>query len=254
MGCMVTFDWRFICSSGVAAGLVSSIAIPKSVSDYPGSNFRYRTTLAYTVLCLDYSPRNRAVNSRAISHPLIYELLKLGYTSVIFVHLGVKVDGTYYYDLLLSQQFAACHTSCLWRVYILENNTSAYRARCFSNINISQGSVATSFSCCEICNYICIANFLTNVTATEFWKSVNIWRSYGQVFGFLFFDSRCIEVLTAQRCRLSDITFEKHIFLKWWRQGKCHCWLMLFWSHIKIYVCFTLLLHSSNAQTLNSAG
>jgi len=29
---------------------------------------------------------------------------KLGYTSVIFVDLGVKVDGTYYCDLLLSQQ------------------------------------------------------------------------------------------------------------------------------------------------------
>jgi len=31
-------------------------------------------------------------------------VLKLGYTSVIFVDLGVKVDGTYYCDLLLSQQ------------------------------------------------------------------------------------------------------------------------------------------------------
>jgi len=29
---------------------------------------------------------------------------KLGYTSVIFLDLGVKVDGTYYCDLLLSQQ------------------------------------------------------------------------------------------------------------------------------------------------------
>jgi len=40
-------------------------------------------------------------------------VLKLGYTSVIFVDLGVKVDGIYYCDLLLSQQFAACHMSCL---------------------------------------------------------------------------------------------------------------------------------------------
>ena len=29
---------------------------------------------------------------------------KLGYTSVIFIDLGVKVDETYYCDLLLSQQ------------------------------------------------------------------------------------------------------------------------------------------------------
>jgi len=31
-------------------------------------------------------------------------VLKLGYSSVIFVDLAVKVDGAYYYDLLLSQQ------------------------------------------------------------------------------------------------------------------------------------------------------
>ena len=29
---------------------------------------------------------------------------KLGYTSLTFVDLGVKVDGTYYCDLFLSQQ------------------------------------------------------------------------------------------------------------------------------------------------------
>jgi len=40
-------------------------------------------------------------------------MLKLGYTTVIVVDLGVNVDETYYCDLLLSQQFAACHTSCL---------------------------------------------------------------------------------------------------------------------------------------------
>jgi len=41
--------------------------------------------------------------------------LKLGYTSVIFLDLGVKVEGTYYCDLLLSQQLlpANCHTSRL---------------------------------------------------------------------------------------------------------------------------------------------
>ena len=40
-------------------------------------------------------------------------VLKLGYTSVIFVDLGVKVSGTYYSDLLLSQLLlpAICHAS-----------------------------------------------------------------------------------------------------------------------------------------------
>jgi len=36
------------------------------------------------------------------------------YSSVIFVDLGVTVDGTYYYDLLVATvtTLAACHTTC----------------------------------------------------------------------------------------------------------------------------------------------
>jgi len=44
-----------------------------------------------------------------------YGVLKSGYTSVKFVDLGVKVpvDGTYYCDMLLSQQLllVICHVS-----------------------------------------------------------------------------------------------------------------------------------------------
>jgi len=40
-------------------------------------------------------------------------VLKSGYTSVIFVDMGGKVNGTYYCDLLLSQQLlpVICHVS-----------------------------------------------------------------------------------------------------------------------------------------------
>jgi len=40
-------------------------------------------------------------------------VLKSGYTSAIFVDMGAKVDGTYYCDLLLSQQLlpVICHVS-----------------------------------------------------------------------------------------------------------------------------------------------
>jgi len=40
-------------------------------------------------------------------------VLKSGYTSVISVDMGAKVDGTYYCDLLLSQQllFVICNVS-----------------------------------------------------------------------------------------------------------------------------------------------
>ena len=42
------------------------------------------------------------------------------------------------------------------------------------DINISQGSVATRFSCGGIVNDRCIANFLEIVTVKEFLKSANI--------------------------------------------------------------------------------
>jgi len=47
------------------------------------------------------------------------------------------------------------------------------------DIIISQGSVATHLRCSGIVNDCCIANFLEIVsTVKEFWKLVNIWRSF----------------------------------------------------------------------------
>jgi len=43
-----------------------------------------------------------------------------------------------------------------------------------SDINISQGSVATRLKCGGIFNDCCIANFLEIVTVKEFLKSANI--------------------------------------------------------------------------------
>jgi len=56
------------------------------------------------------------------------DVSKLSYTSVKFLDLGAKVDGTYYCDLHLSQQLlpAIRHVSS---DYILENSATTYRAR-----------------------------------------------------------------------------------------------------------------------------
>ena len=51
---------------------------------------------------------------------------KLGYTSVIFVDLGVEVDGTYYCDF-------SCHSCCL---SFHHDSASEYRACYFSGVNI----------------------------------------------------------------------------------------------------------------------
>ena len=48
--------------------------------------------------------RQRSKTLSSLCAAVTDDVLKLGYTSVIFLDLGVKVDGTYYCDLLLSQQ------------------------------------------------------------------------------------------------------------------------------------------------------
>ena len=62
----------------------------------------------------------------------------------------------------------------------------------FTDINVSQGSVATLFRSGGIINDHFIANFPQSVQVKEFLKSVNIWQRYGQKYGgMFFFDSQC---------------------------------------------------------------
>jgi len=57
----------------------------------------------------------------------------------------------------------------------------------FSDIHISQGSVATHLRCGGIFKYEFVANLQVSLSVKEFRKSVNIWESYGQKFSVLFF-------------------------------------------------------------------
>jgi len=61
--------------------------------------------------------------------------------------------------------------------------------RHFSDIHISQGSVATYLRCGGICKHEFVANLSLSLPVKEFWKSVNIWGSYEQQFNVLFFDA-----------------------------------------------------------------
>jgi len=56
---------------------------------------------------------------------------------------------------------------------------------------ISQGSVTTQLRCGGTFNNHFIANFPQNTWVKKFWKSVNIWRRYGQKFAANFFDPPC---------------------------------------------------------------
>ena len=57
----------------------------------------------------------------------------------------------------------------------------------YLNIDISQGSIATRLRCGGIFKYELVANLPVSLSVKEFRKSVNIWGSYGQEFGVLFF-------------------------------------------------------------------
>jgi len=59
-----------------------------------------------------------------------------------------------------------------------------------SDIHISQGSVATCLRRDGIFKHSFVANLSLRLPAKEFWKSVNIWWSYRQESGVLFFDSQ----------------------------------------------------------------
>ena len=65
----------------------------------------------------------------------------------------------------------------------------------FLNKDISQGSVATRLWCGGVFKYGFVTNFLLSLKVKEFWKSVNIWWSYGQEFGVLFFLTHSVDPL-----------------------------------------------------------
>ena len=55
------------------------------------------------------------------------------------------------------------------------------------NINISHGSVVTHLTWGKMFHNDFIANLQLSLSVKEFWKSVNIWRSYRQKYSGMFF-------------------------------------------------------------------
>ena len=63
-----------------------------------------------------------------------------------------------------------CHNSCCvayFRSLASSYFSKTYKANYFSEINISQGSVATDLRCGEIFNNLLISNFFLSVTVKE---------------------------------------------------------------------------------------
>jgi len=95
-------------------------------------------------------------------------VLKSVYTSAIFVDMGAKVDGSYYCDLLLSQQLLPVICNVSSKFVFLKTVPQHIGHTMLSDINISHGSVATPLRSGGISNDVFIANFLLSVTVKEF--------------------------------------------------------------------------------------
>jgi len=98
------------------------------------------------------------------------DVSKLGYISVIQYS---SIWESRSMELITVTCF--CHNSCCLP-YIMSPASLYFRKQChniigyamFSDINISQGSVATPLRCGGMCNDLFIANFLLSVTVKEF--------------------------------------------------------------------------------------
>ena len=78
------------------------------------------------------------------------------------------------------------HTLNSWLWFIINCNMY-FRMMPFSDIHISQGSVATCLKRGGIFKHKFVANLLLSPLVKKFWKSDNSWWNYGQEFGVLFF-------------------------------------------------------------------
>jgi len=61
------------------------------------------------------------------------------------------------------------------------------KSKQFLNKNISHGSVVTHLWCGGMFHNDFVENLLLSLSVKEFWKSVNIWRSYRQKYSGMFF-------------------------------------------------------------------
>ena len=99
----------------------------------------------------------------------------------------------------------------------------------FSDIHISQGSVATYLKCGGIFKYEFVANLPMSLPVKEFWKSVNIWGSYGQQFSVLFFfETQCIMFM--------------HWFLHWFLENFIFHFIITQWKSSKFILSESFIL------------
>jgi len=112
----------------------------------------------------------------------------------------------------------------------------------FLKTDISQGSVATRLGCGRVFVHDFVTNFLLSLTVKEFWKPVNIWWSYGQELGVLFFlthsvyDCRLVSAKNSQfagrRCKLSFFQLLEQNTCDWHVLTTCRFCVQRYWLFV----------------------
>ena len=86
-----------------------------------------------------------------------------------------------------NNEIHCCHQTLNVCLHYLVNHCICFRLSLFSDINVSQGSVATLVRCYGIFNDDFIANLLISLLMRELWTSVSSYRSYGQKYSSAIF-------------------------------------------------------------------
>ena len=74
-----------------------------------------------------------------------------------------------------------CQATVIYDLSLITTDVS--KCHLFSDITISQGTVATRLTCGGICSYHFARNSSPSLAVKEFWKSIKIWQSYRHEFG-----------------------------------------------------------------------
>jgi len=106
------------------------------------------------------------------SFSLLRQLCTVGHRIFLYIRCKqlfvIELNSAYFSRHLFQNGVWVLHNSLL---HLLFKNYD------FLNTDISQGSVATRLGCGL---NVTVTNFLLSLTVKEFWKSANIWWSYGQ--------------------------------------------------------------------------
>jgi len=125
-------------------------------------------------------------------------VLSAAYTDYLEVYkVCVKVD--FQYQAISQLTYISVHVRC-WFCYEPPHTPWVKKTRC-QTVDDDRLLVAVCcllLFCRKCCNDLFIANFMLSVTVKGFCKSVNIWRSYWQELGVLFFLTRGVVLWHSQ--------------------------------------------------------